>query len=270
MTVTAISKTKAARHLGIARSSLYYRPKQFKKDWTLKIRMEEVLHEHPSYGHKRLARYLGVNKKRTLRVMKLFGIKPYRRRGRKYRKPKENSCTFPNLLTHTLPDHCNHVWASDFTHLSWRGKTVYVATVIDIFTREIVGFSVLMTHSVQLVTNALLSAVMLHGRAEIIHSDQGSEYTSQDYVSLVSGLGMKMSMSRKASPWENGYQESFYNQFKIDLGDVNRFENLGELAAAVYLQIHYYNASRIHSALRMAPRQYAMLQSMQLTQDVKV
>ena len=120
----------------------------------------------------------------------------------------------------------------------------------------------MLNHGVSLVMNALLMAVMIHGRAEILHSDQGSEYTSKTYVDLVSALGIRQSMSRKASPWENGYQESFYNQCKVDLGDLNRFESLGEMAAAIYQQIHYYNTERIHTKLRMAPQQYAMLQSL--------
>jgi putative transposase len=257
-----ISKTKSALALGISRSMLYYEPKQDKKDWETKIKIETVLHDNSSYGHKRLAWHLKLNKKRILRVMKKYGIKPYRRHGMKYRKPKENGCVFPNLLMATLPSYQNHIWACDFTHLPWKGRTIYLATIIDIFTREIVGFSIMMNHGVSLVMNALLMAVMIHGRSEILHSDQGSEYTSHVYVDLAQSFGIRLSMSRKASPWENGYQESWYDKCKIDLGDLNRFDTLGEVAAVIYQHIHYYNTSRIHTALHMAPKQYAMLQSL--------
>lgn len=259
MVITTISKVKRAIALGISRSMLYYEPKQEKKDWELKIKIEEALHEHNSYGHKRLSDHLKINKKRIRRVMKKYGIKPYRRRGKKYRKSKENGCVFPNLLLTNIPSYQNHIWACDFTHLPWKGKVIYLATIIDIFTREIVGFSIMMNHSTPLVMNALLMAAMIHGKSEILHSDQGSEYTSHTYVDCVQALGIKPSMSRKASPWENGYQESFYNQCKVDLGDLNRFDTLGEVAAAIYQHIHYYNTERIHTSLHMAPRQYAML-----------
>lgn len=86
-----------AKAMGISRASLYYVAKQHGKDWALKVRMEEVLQEHPSYGSRRLALALHVNRKRTKRVMQLFGIRPYRRRGRKYREAKAKR-TFPNLL----------------------------------------------------------------------------------------------------------------------------------------------------------------------------
>lgn len=258
--VTKTTKKALALELGISRRSLYYQSKLTTKDWQLKIQIEEILnkpHCH-SYGHKRLAEELKINKKRVLRVMKKFGIKPYRRRGRKYRKPKEIGSTYPNLLLTNLPRRLNHIWVSDFTHIGFHGRWVYMATVMDILSREIVGFSILTGHSVQLITNALLMAAVQRGCSEIIHSDQGSEYKSKTYTKLVLRLSIKQSMSRKASPWENGYQESFYNQFKIDLGDPNRFGDLGELVAAIYQQIHLYNTKRIHSALKMSPRQYIL------------
>ena len=219
--------------------------------------MELVLREHPSYGSRRLAIALRKNRKSIQRIMRIFGIKPYRRRGRKYRKPKENSASYQNLLLTEYPNHPHHIWATDFTYLSFHGKTVYLATIIDLFTREVVGFSALTTHSVGLVIQAMLSAINKHPVPKIIHSDHGSEYTSKDYIRLCRYLGIAISMSRKGSPWENGYQESFYSQFKVDLGDPNRFKTLGELVYAIYRTIHSYNNSRIHLSLKMPPAIYA-------------
>lgn len=250
-------KKALARELGISRSLLYYRRKRPDKDWELKCEIEKVLREHPAYGHKRLAIHLKINKKRILRVMKLFGVKPYRKRGKKWRKGKEKSgFVFPNLLITTFPAFPNHIWACDFTHLKFRGKWVYLATIIDLCTRKIVGFNVLLNHSNQLVINALLNAVSKYPTAAIIHSDQGSEYTSADYVTLCRNLNITQSMSNPGCPWENGYQESFYSQFKIDLGDPDRFSNLGELVYNIYRTIHVYNNFRIHTSLKMPPVEY--------------
>jgi len=152
------------------------------------------------------------------------------------------------------------IYASDFTYLKHKGRWLYVATVIDVFSREIIGVSVLTTHGTQLVLNALASAVLHRPPPRIIHSDQGSEYTSKDYTTLVQSLGIQQSMSAPGCPWENGYQESFYKGFKLDLGDPNRFETLGELVAAVYQTINYYNQRRIHSVLKLSPRQFAARQ----------
>lgn len=185
--------------------------------------------------------------------MKLFGIKPYRRTTPKlYRKPKHS--VFPNYLMSEEPLGPGDIYASDFTYLKYQGKWVYVATVLDVYTREIVGMSILNTHATQLVINALSSAILHRAPPKIIHSDQGSEYASKDYTTLIQKLGIKQSMSASGCPWENGYQESFYKGFKLDLGDPNRFETLGELVAALYQTINYYNQSRIHSALKVPPR----------------
>src|SRR3989338_4714901 len=128
---------------------------------------------------------------------------------------------------------------------------------LDLYTREIVGFSVMLTHSVTLVMNALLSAISKHPHPVIIHSDHGSQYTSKNYVTLNEQLGITMSMSKKGSPWENGYQESSYSQFKVDLGDPGRFASLGDLVYDIYQTIHSYNTKRIHTALKMPPAVFA-------------
>ena len=235
-------KTALARELGISRSSPYYTHLQPIKDWKTKAAIEEALREHPSYGHKRLALHLGMNKKKVLRVMKIYGIKPYRRRGKKYRKvSKKEAIRFSNLLLGTEPEHPDHIWISDFTHLSYKGRWVYMATIMDLYTRRIVGLNILLNHTKWLVMNTLIHAVHANPRPTILHSDQGSEYTSKDYTNLCVELGIQQSMSAPACPWENGYQESFYNQFKIDLGDPSRFESLGQLVYHIYETIHHYN-----------------------------
>jgi transposase InsO family protein len=90
----------------------------------------------------------------------------------------------------------------------------------------------------------------------VSHSDQASEYRSEERLNLLTRMGIKISMSRKASPWENPHQEGFYSQFKLDLGKMNRFETLGELVEEVSQRIHDYNTSRIHSALKMPPARF--------------
>ena len=266
-----LTKASLAKEQNISISSLYYRPKLPLKDWHLKNVIEGTLKKHPAYGHKRLALELRINKKRILRVMKLFGIKPYRRRGRKFKKAKENCNIYPNLISElNFPESQKQIWVSDFTYLPFKGRFVYLATIMDIFDRQVMGWSLLKSHTTQLTLNALIDALEKHGRPGYLHSDQGSEYKSRDYSNFAEQLGIKLSMSAKSSPWQNGYQESFYSQFKIDLGDTNRFKTLGELVAAIYGQLYYYNHIRIHKELKMPPVIFSQRQSILTTNQVSI
>lgn len=242
----------------VSRSSLYYKSEKHEDDLKVKEMIEKVWSDFPSYGHKRLAIELKINKKKILRVMKKFNLKPYRR----HRKPFKRSDIspydkYPNLLVTVFLTRINQIWVTDFTYLWYKNRFIYVATVIDIWNREIVGVCVLTNHSSALVIQALVSALMDHPKPELIHSDQGGEYTAEIFHDFCTSSGIKISMSEKGSPWQNGYQESFYDKFKIDLGDPSRFESLGELVYEIYHTIYIYNTSRIHTSLKMSPREFA-------------
>jgi putative transposase len=256
---TSFTKSARARALGIARSTLYYAKKKEVSDWQMKCRIEEVLRDFPSYGYRRVALELKENKKKVQRVMRLFGIKAYRRRGRKWKKARKQAVVYPNLLMQTIPSYEGQIWVADFTHLYWRDKDMRVATTMDVFTREIVGIAIGTKGGTVLVTQALCAALLHHPRPQIFHSDNGVEYNAHTFLALLEEVGMAVSRSKPGCPWENGYQESFYGKFKTDLGDPNRFTTLGELVAEIYRTIYTYNTVRIHSALRMAPRQFAKL-----------
>jgi putative transposase len=191
------------------------------------------------------------------RVMHLFGIKAYRRRGRKWLKKKKIVVIYANLLFSTIPAYPHHVWAADFTEVWWRKKKIYVATVIDLFTREIVGLGIARNKGLALTMAALQDALFDHPRPAVFHSDNGSEYNAHAFIGVLETVGSAISRSHPGCPWENGYQESFYNQFKVDLGDPSRFASFGELIAEIYRTISYYNTARIHSALEMPPREFA-------------
>jgi putative transposase len=176
------TKALRARELGVSLRSLYYRPKKPDKDWQLKCRIEEVLREHPSYGSRRISIHLQLNRKRVKRVMNLFGIKAYRRRGRKWKKTKNIKVIYPNLLLTEYPSYPNHIWTADLT----------------------------------------MNALHNNSRPIIFHSDNGSEYNADIFIEALQTVGAKISRSDPGCPWENGYQESFHSQFKVDFGDPSR------------------------------------------------
>lgn len=261
-----MSKRRLARELGVSRSSLYYHRKIPDKDEQLKGEIQHILHLHPSYGYRRLSLALDVNGKRIRRVMRLFGLKPYRRRGRKPRYAPTNTLpAYPNLIKGTFPTHAGEIWVSDFTYIPFHGSFVYLATILDLYSRGVVGWHVSTSHDAALTSAALFHALSYHPVPKVLHSDQGNEYKARSYVELAERFSIRISMSKKKSPWENGYQEAFFSTFKVDLGDPNRFTTLGELTEYIHLTIHIYNTYRIHTRLKMSPRQYLRQQTLATT-----
>lgn len=252
------TKKAMATSLGISRGMLYYKHLQEQKDQKIKKDIFDVLLANPYYGHKRVAMYLGIGKNRALRIMKKYGLKPLGKR-RKFGKPDDQNkpdCGIPNLIKHFCPIRPNIVWVGDFTYLSFHDKLYYLATVMDLFTREVLGWSFSDHHNAELVVAAFSEAKKkLQTTPAYCHSDQGSEYDSYKYKDLIKSHKTQVSMSKKASPWENGYQESFYSNYKkeLDTKNLNRFDSLGELVEAVALQLYYYNNDRIHTSLKTSP-----------------
>lgn len=255
-----LTKKELAESLGVSRSSLYYTRKRPKIDAFIKYQIESVMSKHRSYGHKRIAMELKYNKKRILRVMKKFNLKPYRRRTIKPVKPDDlgkPQSQYQNLIKDFCPIRPNVVWVSDFTFIEFGDGFIYLATIMDLFSREITGWNISKHHDTGLVLGALLDALEKVGSCPIyLHSDQGSEYESNRYTDECKRNRITISMSKKSSPWENGFQESFYSNFKLDLGHVDQFEALGELTEAIHLAINYYNRDRIHTSLKTSPAQF--------------
>ncbi len=253
------NKRQTAEKLGISRSSLYYKSKMQERDQAVKREILHALAEHPSYGHRRLALHLKRNRKCILRVMKKFGIKPYRRRTRRLSKPGDigkHPLAIANFAKILCPLRRSVLWASDFTYFWFQGRFWFLCTILDVFSREIVGFSFSATHDAQLVLDAIRHAIGRRPKPRYLHSDQGSEYTSSVYLALLEAHGIQVSFSQKASPWQNGFQESFFSEFKKDLGQTSRFETIAVFVEALFLQLHYYNAKRIHTSLKTTPEKY--------------
>lgn len=253
----AISKTQLARELGVSRQSLYYVKKRDKLDEEVKLQIEAVLTHHGEYGHKRLSMALKLNKKRILRVMKKYNLHPFNAPPGKPTKPQDvgkKESGVPNVVSTMCPIAPYVIWCADFTYIKYGEKFIYLATIIDMYTREIVGWNISRFHSKDLVIGALEDAIKRTSNTPLyLHSDQGSEYDSQEYKATAKELHVTLSMSAKSSPWQNGYQESFFGRFKTEFGDARNYSTLGELIEAIHQHIIYYNTERIHTALKTTP-----------------
>jgi transposase InsO family protein len=148
-------------------------------------------------------------------------------------------------------------WVQDFTYLWFDRHMHYLAVVLDLKTRQVVGWKLGLRHSSELTHEALLDALSRHKSPAILHSDQGSEYLSCKHQLTCQRFEIELSCSNKASPWQNGFMERWFGGFKREIGNLNEFRDLPQLYEAIAIQIHYYNTKRIHTALGMPPAQYA-------------
>lgn len=236
-----------------------YLKKSSNADEEIKQKILELRKKHKNYGFRRLAIALNVNKKRIQRVCQRYKLQVKRKRLKPFKALDQGKeeLKYPNLIENLRPIKPNIVWASDFTYIKFKNKFFYLATFIDTFSRKILGFKVSDSHDVNLILSAFRDAQSKTGLVPtIIHSDQGSEYRSQKYIDLLNSLNIRISMSKKASPWQNGIQESFYRGFKEDLGTVADCDSVGALIEKIYQTIHYYNNERIHLALKTSPNRF--------------
>jgi putative transposase len=235
----------------------------------------QAAHEaHPFYGVRRLALHLNWSANKTRRIRTLTGIviptASKKRRGHNASKPEVAAP--PNALhryavfkNESRPqDGMNYSgmvesggWVQDFTYLWFDRSMHYLAVVLDLKTRQVVGWRLGTNHSSELTYSALLDALSKHYPPAILHSDQGSEYLSYKHQLLCEKMEITLSCSAKSSPWQNGFMERFFGSFKLELGALAKYQDLAQLHEAIALQIHYYNTKRIHSALKMSPAAYA-------------
>lgn len=256
-------KTVVADAIGVSRKNIYRTPKQPAKDQQLVEQINQAFVDHPAYGQYKMALHLQVNHKRTERVMKLFGLKAPRRKGTKffctvstYNHPYTN--LIQDIPKEQFTPHL--IWVCDVSYFKYQSQFWYLATIEDLATRQILSSQVGKHHDAPLIIATIKQAILVTDHTPVyFHSDQGTEFMARDVTSYLEFRGVKISVSAKASPWQNGYKESFFGHFKAEFGDISRFETVGTLIEEIYSQIRYYNFDRIHRILKMSPVKFAAL-----------
>lgn len=251
-------RQKLARFFGVDRTSMYYQP-PLDHDGQLKEQIEAVMSHHKHYGYRRVAMELGISKNRAQRVMHKFNLhpasSPHQRNYKHHQAVREAP---PNLLKELqlVAEYPGHIWACDFTYLWCLNRWYYVATTIDLYSREIVGWGLSTRHDTKLILSAMYDALSSHKTPLYLHFDRGSEYLSAAHLDLCDSLEITPSTSDRGSPWQNGFQERFYGSFKTELGSLADITSDGELYERIALTLNYYNTKRIHSRLKTNPRQF--------------
>ena len=244
--------------LGLARSTFYHQPHGRADAPALERALRTEAGKHPVEGSRRLAvrlrrqsRWAHTSRERVRHAMRKLGILRKNRRKRRHTTNSQHGFQrYPNLVKDLVINHPHQVWVCDITHIMVAdGSEVYLAIIMDVFTRKIVGWALRRDLTHELTLSALLRA--LHtATPEIHHSDQGVQYADQRYVQYLEHVHARISMAAVGKAWENGYaervigtikQEEVYLSEYRDFADALR--QLGHFIDAVY------NRKRIHSAL---------------------
>lgn len=194
--------------------------------------------------------------------MKLYGIKAPRRKHHYFCTVSTYNHNYTNLIQEIpIQEFTPHlIWVCDVSYFKYHGQFWYLATIEDLATRQILSSHVGKYHDAALIIAVIKDALLVTGCAPTyFHSDQGTEFMAKVVTGYLELHGVQVSVSAKASPWQNGYKESFFGHFKDEFGDINRFDTPGELIEGIYSHIHYYNFDRIHRILKMAPVKYTQL-----------
>ena len=239
---------------GVPRSTFYYHP-QPRADPALTAALQQLAATWPTYGSRRLTELLRregwrVNRKRVSRLLRVLGLQRKPRRRKVWTTRSHHGWQrFPNRVANLAVTHPDQVWVADLTYVRLRSEFVYLAIILDVFTRNLRGWHLSRSLDLQLSLVALERALVGH-HPEIHHSDQGLHYAAPAYVRRLERAGVQMSMSQPGAAWQNGYAERVIRTIKeeeIDLSEYRDFqdayEQIGQFIDEVYAR------KRIHSAL---------------------
>ena len=205
--------------------------------------------------HDLLAEGVSCGLHRIERLMRQHGLKarPRRRRLPPDLGERQASAVAPNVLDRAFAAPApNHRWIADFTYIWTAEGWLYVAAVVDLFSRRVVGWSMSAAMTAQFVTDALVMAIWRRGKPDALihHSDRGSQYTSEQFQRLMADHGIICSMSRSGNVWDNAAMESFFSSLKTERTGQKTYRSTDEAKADVFDYIErFYNPKRRHSTI---------------------
>jgi transposase InsO family protein len=259
----AVGIERLCRLAGVSRAG-YYRHWQASAPRAAETELRDAVQRaalsHRRYGHRRITVVLQragwpVNRKHVLRIMREDNLLCVAKRA--FVPPTTDARhgwrVYPNLARHLAPLAVNQLWVADITYVRLAEAFVYLAVILDAFSRRVIGWSMAEHLRASLALAALemaLATRQVTPGGLVHHSDRGVQYACGDYVARLTAAGIQPSMSRIGCPWDNAMAESFMKTLKTEEVDGRRYRDLGEAAAAIGQFIEtVYNRQRLHSAL---------------------
>jgi putative transposase len=231
-------------------------------DMDLRDAIQRIALEWPSYGRPRITRELRrqrwtVNPKRVYRLLREDNLLCVRKRKFVVTSNSNHGLhVYPNLAADMVLTGVDQLWRADITYIRLCEEFVFLAVILDAFSRRVIGWALDRYMEDELTLTALRMAIKQRGVSpELVHhSDRGSQYASNDYTDLLKANSIRISMSRKANPWDNAQCESFMKTLKYEEVLRNEYRDLAEARASIVQFIEkVYNRKRLHSALGYVP-----------------
>lgn len=258
-----LSVAARCRALELPRAT-YYRaqPEAAEADMSLRSLIQQTAVEWPAYGYRRITAELrrrghAVNRKRVLRLMREDNLLILRKRRFVHTTNSDHRLpVYPNLVPELLVTGRDQLWVSDITYIRLLREFIYLAVILDAFSRRVIGWALERTLETELALSALRMALAARAvTAELVHhSDRGVQYASLSYTALLKERGIRISMSRRGNAYDNAQAESFMKTLKYEEVYLREYETMAEARASIghFLEA-VYNQKRLHSALGYVP-----------------
>lgn len=249
-----LSISRQCRLLGLHRSGLYYKPcPETEENLAIMRLLDEQYFRTPFYGVRRLTAWLetqgyDVNHKRVRRLMELMGWQTIYRKPNTSKANKEHS-VYPYLLKGLQITGSNQVWATDITYVPMRKGFMYLCAIIDLHSRYVVNWSLSNTMSAEWCRDVMAEAIEVHGKPGIVNTDQGSQFTSDVFTSLLKDNNVSISMDGKGRATDNIFVERLWRSVKYEHIYLHSHEDGVRLYEGLNTYFSFYNRERLHQAL---------------------